>query len=125
MTLITSQFSNRRLTWQLCFVALGLLLASTVARADNEITPKLLPPAGNTVGAVITLTLTIRDGSIKGISLPEVSGLTLNGTGTNLPDYNFFITPTRAGDFTIPAFDIHTGDGKVIHVKAVKFHVGS
>jgi hypothetical protein len=36
---------------------------------------------------------------------------------------NFAIVPSRAGTFTIPAFDIHTQGGDVLHVRAMKLHV--
>jgi hypothetical protein len=106
-------------------MALSLLTLATAARGADAITPQLSSDDGNVVGQPITLTLTIKSGSVTNITLPKVDGLTLNGSGTNPPDFNFFITPTRAGDFTIPAFDIRTDDGQTIHVNAVKFHVGS
>ena len=91
------------------------------------------PELGNGVETVVentyTLQLIVQSGKVsRGIALPHVDGLTLSGTGTqpwsgNATSYNFFITPARTGDFTIPAFDIRTDAGETLHVGAIKFHV--
>lgn len=126
MTSFALRFLNRYLPSRLCFLALSLVAVMTMARAADEITPRLLmPSSGNVVGVPITLIVTVKNKSVKAVTLPRVSGITLNGSGTNPPDFNFFITPTRTGDITIPSFDIRADDGKIIHVDAVTFHVGS
>ena len=55
-------------------------------------------------------------------------GLVLSGSGwqpglsKNVIEYNFILTPSRTGDFTVPAFDIRTDDGQTLHVGPIKFH---
>jgi len=78
-------------------------------------------------GQPVTITLSGPVGKPGEFNLPNVSGLTVNGSGanpySNPPSYNFFVTPAHTGDFTIPAFDIHSDDGQTFHVKALKLHV--
>ncbi|MGA3172448.1 MAG: BatD family protein [Chthoniobacteraceae bacterium] len=100
-----------------------------LALADDPVTVTTIPARGNVnVGEVLTLTLTItvKGVNVANINLPNVDGLTLNGTGTNPQadheDFNFFLTPSRAGDFVIPAFDIKTVDGQTLHVNQIKIH---
>jgi hypothetical protein len=80
-------------------------------------------------GEPVTITLKGPVGKPGEFSLPHVHGLTVNGSGadpnTKPPSYNFFVTPASAGDFTIPAFDIHSDDGQTFHVQALKLHATS
>ena len=80
-------------------------------------------------GQPVTITLNGPVGKPGEFSLPHVDGLTVNGSGadpnTKPPSYNFFVTPAHAGDFTIPAFDIHSDDGRTFHVQALKLHATS
>jgi BatD DUF11 like domain len=87
------------------------------------------PPGGTRVNARVpaTITLTVKNGKVsQAIQLPLVDGLVLNGSGANpgvhSQDFNFFVTPTQPGDYTIPAFDIRTDDGQTLHVAAIKLH---
>ena len=82
------------------------------------------------VGDVLTIVLTVTNGKIsQAIRLPDVDGLAVNGSGTNpladSEDFTFFVTPTRAGDITIPAFDIRTDDGETLEVNPIILHVSS
>ncbi len=90
-----------------------------------DITPEIVGDV--TVGQPVTITLSGPTGEPGEFNLPHVDGLVVNGSGaspnTNPPSYNFFVTPTNSGDFTIPAFDIHLDDGKTFHVQALKLHV--
>jgi hypothetical protein len=79
-----------------------------------------------TPGEVLTLTLTIKHTGLSNpFSLPKTPGLPVTGSGSDPRhgEYTFFVTPARAGDFTIPAFDIRTDSGQVLHVNALKLHV--
>jgi hypothetical protein len=80
-----------------------------------------------TAGVPVTLELHGPVPGPGGITLPSVSGLTVNGTGTDPnqspPVCTFFVTPAHAGDYTIPAFNIQSSDGKVYHVLPFTLHV--
>ncbi len=87
------------------------------------------------VGDPVMVTLTVQGGTIGRIQLPKVDGLEAgdpsyqiksiedNGSFFTTVSFSIAITPTRPGDFTIPAFDLRTQEGDVLHVKAIKLHV--
>jgi hypothetical protein len=112
-------------------IALAMILAvlsiagCTAAGPAVTIVPKIVGDVA--VGVPVTITLSGPVGKPGEFKLPDVDGLTVNGTGadpnTHPPSYNFFVTPAHAGDFTIPAFDIHSDDGQTFHVQALKLHV--
>jgi hypothetical protein len=89
-----------------------------------EIVPHIVGDV--TAGVPVTIVLSGPVGKPGEFSLPRVDGLTVNGSGadpyTKPPSYNFFVTPAHVGDFTIPAFDIHSDDGQTFHVQALKLH---
>jgi hypothetical protein len=102
-----------------------LVAASSVAFAAGSVKVQLLPAADKAmVGVPTTIVLAITGAKVSAVNLPSVSGLTLNGSGTNPArhEYNFFVTPTRAGDITISAFDIKSDDGQTLHVEAITLH---
>jgi hypothetical protein len=111
-----------------------LVLTAPCAVAAATISQQIDPPEAN-VGDIVTVTITIQNGSSTNIRLPHVDGLELAGTraATNISLTNgafssafteaFQLQPTRAGDFTIPAFDIPLADGGSLHVQAMKLHV--
>ena len=77
------------------------------------------------VEVVTTVELVVTGAKVsQPISWPKVDGLTLNGTGFNphTNAFSFFLTPSRVGDFTVPAFDIRADDGQTLHVGPNKFH---
>ena len=101
-----------------------------------------IDPANAVVGVPVMVTLTVTGGTIGGLQFPTVDGLAPggtsmqirssdgsddNGSGRGVPTtavvLNFALIPTRPGDFTLPAFDIHTQEGDVLRVKAMKLHV--
>jgi hypothetical protein len=103
-----------------------LLLAGCGTPADAiDIVAQVVGDAE--AGVPVTITLKGPVGKPGEFSLPHVDGLTVNGTGgdpnTNPPSYNFFVTPAHAGDYTIPAFDVRSDDGKTYHVQALTLHV--
>ena len=83
------------------------------------------------VGDPVIVTLTVQGGTIGTIQLPTVDGLQVgetnyqiksgddnNGNTFTSVTFNIPISPIRPGDFTIPAFDLHTQEGDVLHVVA-------
>ena len=89
-----------------------------------DITPEVVGVV--VAGSPVTIVLHGPVGKPGEFNLPSVSGLTVNGSGANPntspPEYNFFVTPGHAGDFTIPAFYIHADDGQTFHVAALTLH---
>ena len=124
---------GRRVLWQGVLFALALVFmpapvfaAASVAvtcdgKALNQHVCTMYVEVATTVGLVVTNAKVSQP-----ISWPKVNGLTLSGTGWQpVPggtSYNFFLTPARVGDFTVPAFDIRTDDGQTLHVGPIKFH---
>lgn len=117
--------------------ALSLALyfcATTASFAAATITQQVNPPELN-VGEQTIITLVIQSGSIGGLRLPPVDGLQVVGTSSSMNfvfkngaltrnlTLQFAAVPSRAGDFTIPAFDIKTQDNEVLHVKEMTIHV--
>jgi len=116
---------------------LGVLLVLSTARslAVATLTQQIDPQEAN-VGDPVIVTLTVKGGSIGTAQLPAVDGLSVGGSNLQIKseedDKGGFVTTvalitsltaTRAGDFTIPAFDLHTMEGDVLHVQAMKLHV--
>lgn len=122
----------------LAFTATSCLAAATLSQQ--------IDPQEVSVGDPVTITLTVQGGSIKmkdtdtifgmsissvDIALPQVDGLQRGQTATQIMSINgvsstsaiFTLIPTRAGNFTIPAFDIRTQEGDLLHVKAMQLHV--
>lgn len=114
-------------------VSCAITTESPCAFAAATISEAVRPPAVN-VGDQVEITLTLKGGSISDINLPAVDGLQVVGTRSSMSVtfangalarnlvFNYLLVPSRAGDFTIPAFDIHTDEGDLVHVKAMTFH---
>jgi hypothetical protein len=112
------------------FVALGMLPCLGAATVKQQIDP----PEVN-VGDDVTVMIQVQNGAVTSIRLPSVDGLQLIGTNTmtnfvlengafsSMTRYIFGLRAVRPGDFTIPAFDLHTQDGQILHVQAMKLHV--
>ncbi|HEV3270600.1 MAG TPA: BatD family protein [Candidatus Methylacidiphilales bacterium] len=123
-----------RLTSASPVLAFLFALTTTSCYAAATLTQQINPKEVN-VGDPVMVTLTIQGGSIGNIQLPQVDGLEVEGTNFQIQSedingsistsvsVNVSLIPTRPGNFTIPAFDIHTPEGDVLHVKAMKFHV--
>jgi BatD DUF11 like domain len=78
------------------------------------------------VQGTTTVELVVKSGKVsQPIQWPKVDGLPVTGSGydPNSNTFSFFLTPARAGDFTVPAFDFRTDDGQTLHVGPLKFHV--
>lgn len=124
-----SSFANRALRYAALFLALGTLPCLAAATLDQQINP----PEAN-LGDAVTITFTLKNGSGE-IHLPAVDGLQVlgtsiansftfdNGTSTSSVTESFQVQPLRAGDFTIPAFNIHLSDGGTLHTQPMKLHV--
>jgi hypothetical protein len=109
-------------------------LSATACLAAATISQTVDPPEAN-VGDMVTVTYTIQNGNSSDIQLPSVDGLQVAGkaSGTNITVNNgsftmartqsFSIVASHAGDFTIPAFDIHLQDGGTLRTQPAKIHI--
>jgi hypothetical protein len=125
-----------RRTWMRVVGAVALLLSGAVLPVFGAatLTQTIDPPEAN-VGDEVTVTLTVQGAGMGDtVELPRVDGLQVeqtsnstsitfaNGTLSSAVSQVFVIVPQRAGDFTIPAFDIQA-HGQVLHARAMKLHV--
>jgi hypothetical protein len=113
----------------------SLFVLTTISGVAAATFTQQIDPAEVNVGDPAIVTITVQGGSILGVNLPPVDGLEVGGTSLQIKSLddngsystsvsiNISLTPTRSGNFTIPAFDIHTQEGDVLHVKAMKLHV--
>jgi hypothetical protein len=130
---------SRRMTWRFAGATLGaaslFAFAATSCFAAATLTQQIDPAQAN-VGDPVIVTLTVQGGSIGRIRLPQVDGLQVGDTSLQIKSsadddgnystsvtFDISLTPTRPGDFTIPAFDLHTQEGDVLHVKAMRLRV--
>jgi len=116
----------------LCLLGLATLGAPR-ALAAATLSQEINPPEVS-IGDQVTVTYTIENGTGT-IHLPPVSGLQMVGSSSSTRiSFNngsmsssfseiFSVVPQQAGDFTIPAFDIQTGDGQALHTQPMKLHV--
>jgi hypothetical protein len=99
--------------------------ASAYARS----TPSVGEATTTGVGDAVTIKLAVAEGRVsRKVDLPLVDGLIVDGAGQQPAGETstiviFFVTPKRAGDVTIPAFDFNTDDGQSLHVEPIKLHV--
>jgi hypothetical protein len=129
--------SRRRIFWPGAMAMAALFLAGISAPifAAATLTQAIDPPQAN-VGDEVSVTLTVQGGGWgSSVELPHVDGLQVEGSSntTNITfsdgtlssavTQTFILVPQRAGDFTIPAFDIQTRDGQTLHARAMKLHV--
>jgi len=113
----------------------AVLACTTVSCLAAASVSQQISPAEINVGEQTIVTLNITNGSVNDIQLPAVDGLQVvgsqsstniifsNGTLSRSMTLAFAVTASRPGTFTIPAFDIHTEEGEVLHVKAMKLLV--
>ena len=77
------------------------------------------------VQGVTNIQLIVKNGKVsQPIQWPKVDGLPVTSSGydPHSNTFSFGLTPQRAGDFTVPAFDLRTDDGQTLHVGPLKFH---
>ena len=126
---------GRRQWWWGALLSLVLVVAAAPAFAAASVSVSvgeggMQMSSGKAVYAMqvdgtTTVELVVTNAKVsQPISWPKVDGLTLNGSGSDphRNAFSFFLTPTRAGDFTVPAFDFRTDDGQTLHVGPIKFH---
>jgi hypothetical protein len=124
-----------RVTSMVSILAVWLAFAPVSCFAAATLTQEI-DPAQTNVGDPVTVTLNVQGGTLATIQLPTVDGLQTgetrmqikseendNGGFVTLVSLSITIMPERAGDFIIPAFDLHTEEGDVLHVKAMKLRV--
>ncbi len=126
---------SRPFSWSLTTLvaSLLLLLALPCFAATPSLTQQV-DPQEISVGDEFTVTFTIQNGTGT-IRLPTVDGLQVTGStsSTNITLTNngfssaasqgFRIVATKAGDLTIPAFDIKLQGGEVLHAQPTKIRV--
>ena len=112
--------------------ALGCSATSSFAAATLM---QQVDPNQVNVGEQVVVTLTVQGGTVGEVNLPPVDGLKVAGTqsATNITfsngtfsrslSLNYSLIPSRVGDLVIPAFDIRTQEGEMLHVKAITIHV--
>jgi len=112
------------------FLTFGMSHGLAAATLSQQIDP----PEAN-VGDEVVVTITVQNGTPTDLHLPHVDGLNVlgtsnstnfsfvNGSVTTASSIGFHLTPTRPGDFTIPAFDIHLQDGATLRAQPMKLHV--
>ena len=111
-----------------------LALTATSCLGAATLTQKIDPPQIN-AGEETVVTITVENGTMNDIRLPDVDGLTMvgsqdrsilrysGGTITRGVSFIFVLSAPHSGDFTIPAFDLATQEGEPLHVKEMKLHV--
>ncbi len=111
-------------------------LAFVPARGAATLTQQI-QPTDVSVGDQVTVTISVLNGEGANVDLPRIDGLELAGTSTatNITFINgalsssvsqiFTLVPDRAGDFTIPGFDVHVSGGQVLHTHEMKIHVAA
>jgi hypothetical protein len=126
---------GRRAVWRRAAFALALTFAATPCLAAASLTVKVdqngnqlasgLPVYTMHVNVPTTIELVVTGAKlIQPVPWPNVNGLTLNGSGydPNQHAYTFFLSPSRPGDFVVPAFNVRADDGETLHVGPIKFH---
>ena len=106
-------------------LAAGPALASSLNLAIDEGDTS---PSDLQVGVPYTFSLTIPHTRLSNpFSLPRTPGLAVTGSGSDPRHsmYTFMVTPSRVGDYTIPAFNIRTDSGQSLHVNALRVHVSA
>ncbi len=111
------------------------LLWATVPCLEAATLTQQISPAEVNVGDTVTVTLQVQNSGIGNFRFPQVDGLEVvgnrvetratfnNGSFSSTNVQVFYLQPSRAGDFTIPGFDLHTSDNQVLHVQPMKLHV--
>ena len=121
--------------WRGASVALAFAFTGTACLAAASVTVKVdqggnqlasnLPVYVMHVNVPTTIELVVTGAKlIQPVPWPNVNGLTLNGSGydPNQRAYTFFLSPSRPGDFIVPAFNVRADDGETVHVGPIKFH---
>jgi hypothetical protein len=124
---------SRRASMALRLVTL-LAFTATSCLAVATLTQTIDPPRVH-AGEQTVVTITVQNGTVTDLQLPETDGVSQVGTQSKSSltfsngnisrgtSFIFVLTASKAGDFTIPAFDIPTQEGETLHVKAMKLHV--
>ena len=112
---------------------LALTMTSSLAAATLT---QQIDPTEVSVGDQVTVTITVQNGTLGDLHLPQVDGLQLqpgissttnmifaNGSSSSSESESIRLAPTRPGDFTIPAFDIPLRNGGTLRTKPMKLHV--
>ena len=105
----------------------ALLVAPALAAVSLTISVNGQPYANGPIAISTkkptTIAIAIGGAIVAGqVFLPSVPGLIQHGSsGTpgKIATYAFYVTPVRAGDITIPGFDIDAS-GRTIHIRPIR-----
>ena len=116
-------------------VAVACLAGASMSCFAAATLTQQIDPQEINIGDDVAITFTVKGGNVSNLPFPAVDGLQSLGktSATNITFNNgvfssshsesFHVSPTHAGDITVPAFDIHLQDGTVLHTEAMKLHV--
>jgi hypothetical protein len=112
------------------FLAVTIISSLAAATIRQQISPGEV-----VIGDQAIITITVQNGSVDDVNLPPVDGLQIVGTRTassytlsngslsRSMSFIFAIEASHSGNFTIPAFDVRSGESELLHVKSIKLHV--
>jgi hypothetical protein len=87
------------------------------------------------VGDEATVTYSVQGGDVDDFQLPAIDGLTVEGQSTSASfvtngftvsqsiTHTFLVVVNRGGNIVVPALDLRTGDGHLLHTQPVTLHV--
>ena len=121
---------------RLCGLTLTLLLAGALPGFAATLTTQIDPPVVN-AGETSTLTVTVGDGVVDKVHLPQVDGLLVQ-PGPSTTTYAFTsgvlvmttarkyqISASQPGDYTISPFDITLKGGTTVRSPELQLHVNA
>ena len=116
-------------------IVLGLLLAATRSFADVSVSAAV-GQARISLGETVTLTISVNGAqNVPAPAIPKIDGLNFAGPALNQSfsmvngqiyqsvSLAYQVTPTRTGEFMIPALDVIAG-GKIYRTEPIKLTVG-
>ena len=122
-----------RSTHALALAALGVSAISCVAAT---ISVQVDPPMLN-AGETASLTVTVQDGTMDKINLPQVGGLQMlpgassttyaftSGTLQTTTTRKYQVTASQPGNYIIPAFDVDLKNGITLRSQEIELHVNA
>jgi hypothetical protein len=125
---------SKRIPGVLLRLVILLALATTASPAAVTLSQQIDPPEVR-VGETVSISFTLQNSTSIDVALPNIDGLQAVaqmkrasssgtfGSMTSSVTEVLYVIPAHAGDFTIPAVDVQTPDGQVLHSQPMKLHV--
>ena len=116
--------------------ALVFWLAGALPGLAATVTVQLDPPVVNT-GAATAFIITIQNGTVEKVDLPQLDGLHFlpgissttyaftSGTLITTTARKYELVAAKPGDYTIPPFDLALKDGTTLTTQEIKLHVNA